>query len=146
MVGCDRWVSSSQPLSQGRFLSSPSLFRLVGHKPKRNWWISIHLGFLKGLFQNDTLVRLSADELRSRSLPKICRMDIIDLICDERLALTDILTEPRRHLVNVLRNVEVINLEDLDNILQQYCRLRRNVIAAMKSLDVLEEDYRRYRC
>ena len=71
VVGCDRWVSSSHPLSQGRFLSSPSLFRLVGHKPKRNWWISIHLGFLKGLFQNVTLVRLSADELRSRSLPKI---------------------------------------------------------------------------
>ena len=68
-------------------------------------------------------------------------MDIIDAICDERLALTDILTERRRHLVNVLRNVE-----DLDNILQQYCTLRRNVIAAMKSLDVLEEDYRRYRC
>ena len=73
-------------------------------------------------------------------------MDIIDAICDERLALTDILTERRRHLVNVLRNVEVVNLEDLDNILQQYSTLRRNVIAAMKSLDVLEEDYRRYRC
>ena len=73
-------------------------------------------------------------------------MDIIDAICDEHLALTDILTERRRHLVNVLRNVEVVNLEDLDNILQQYCTLRRNVIAAMKSLDVLEEDYRRYRC
>ena len=73
-------------------------------------------------------------------------MDIIDAICDERLALTDILTEHQRHLVNVLRNVTVVNLEDLDNILQQYCRLRRNVIAAMKSLDVLEEDYRRYWC
>ena len=73
-------------------------------------------------------------------------MDIIDLICDERLALTDILTERRRHLVNLLRNVEVVNLEDLDNVQQQYCRLRRNVIAAMKSFDVLEEDYRRYRC
>ena len=72
-------------------------------------------------------------------------MDIIDAICDERLALTDILTERPWHLVNVLRNVEVVNLEDLDNILQQYCTLRRNVIAAMKSLDVLEEDYRRYR-
>ena len=70
-------------------------------------------------------------------------MDIINAICDERLALTDILTERRWHLVNVLRNVEVVNLEDLDNILQQCCRLRRNVIAAMKSLDVLEKDYRR---
>ena len=71
-------------------------------------------------------------------------MDVIDTICDERLALTDILTECRRHLLNVLRNVEVVNLDDLDNILQQYS-LRRNIIAAMKSLDVLE-DYRRYRC
>ena len=73
-------------------------------------------------------------------------MKIINAICDERLALTDILTERRQHLVNILRNVEVVNLEDLDNILQQYCTLRRNVIAAMKSLDVLERDYRRYRC
>ena len=73
-------------------------------------------------------------------------MDVIDAICDERLALTNILTECRPHLVNILRNVEVVNLEDLDNILQKYCTLRRNVIAAMKSLDVLDEDYRRYRC
>ena len=43
-------------------------------------------------------------------------MDIIDTICDERLVLTDILTKHRRHLVNVLRNVKVVNLEDLDNI------------------------------
>ena len=75
-----------------------------------------------------------------------CRMDIIDAICDERLALTDILTKRQRQLLNVLRNVEVVNLEDLDNILQQYSRLRTYVIAAMKSLDTLEEDYRRYRC
>ena len=74
------------------------------------------------------------------------RMDIIDAICDERLALTDILTKRQRQLLNVLRNVEVVNLEDLDNILQQYSRLRTYVIAAMKSLDALEEDYRRYRC
>jgi len=73
-------------------------------------------------------------------------MDVIDTICDERLALTDILTERRRHLLNVLRNVELVNLDDLDIILQQYCSLRRNIIAAMKSLDVLEEDYRRYHC
>ena len=73
-------------------------------------------------------------------------MDVIDTICDERLALTDILTERRQHLLNVLRNVELVNLNDLDNILQQYCSLRRNIIVAMKSLDILEEEYRRYRC
>ena len=73
-------------------------------------------------------------------------MDVIDTICDERLALTEILTERRRQLLNVLRNIEVVNLENLDNILQGYCNLRRNVIAAMKSLYVLEEDYRRYQC
>ena len=73
-------------------------------------------------------------------------MDVIDTICDERLALTEILTERRRQLLNVLRNIEVVNLENLDNVLQGYCNLRRNVIATMKSLDVLEEDYRRYRC
>ena len=72
-------------------------------------------------------------------------MDVIDTICDERLALTDILTKRRRHLSNILRNVELVNLDDLDNILQQYS-LRRNIIAAMKSLDVLEEDYGTYRC
>ena len=71
-------------------------------------------------------------------------MDVIDTICDEPLALTNIVTEHRRHLLNVLRNVELVNLDDLDNILQQYCSLRRNIIAAMKSLDTLEEDYRRY--
>ena len=73
-------------------------------------------------------------------------MDVIDTICDKRLALTDILTERRWHLLNVLRNVKLVNLDDLDNILQQYCSLRRNIIAAMKSFDVLEEDYSRYRC
>ena len=55
-------------------------------------------------------------------------MDVIDTICDKRLALTDILTERRQHLLNVLRNVELVNLNDLDNILQQYCSLRRNII------------------
>ena len=73
-------------------------------------------------------------------------MDVIDTIGDEPLALTDILTERRRHLLNVLRNVELVNLDDLDNILQRHCSLRRNIIAAMKSLDILKEDYRRYRC
>ena len=73
-------------------------------------------------------------------------MDVIDIICEERLALTDILTKRKRHLLNVLKSVELVNLDDLDNVLQQYCSLRRNIIAAMKSLDVLEEDYRRYRC
>ena len=63
-------------------------------------------------------------------------MDVIDTICDERLALTNILTERRWHLLNVLRSVKLVYLDDLDNILQQYCSLR--------SLDVLEEDYRRY--
>ena len=52
-------------------------------------------------------------------------MDVIDTIGDEPLALTDILTERRRHLLNVLRNVELVNLDDLDNILQlekkHYC-------------------------
>ena len=63
-------------------------------------------------------------------------MDVPDTICDERLALTNILTERRWHLLNVLRSVKLVNLDDLDNILQQYCSLR--------SLHVLEEDYRRY--
>ena len=74
------------------------------------------------------------------------QMDVIDTICDERLALTDILTERRQHLLDVLRNIEAVTLDDLDNILQQYCSLRRKVIAAMESLDVLEEDYKRCRC
>ena len=74
-----------------------------------------------------------------------CRMDVIDSICDERLALTDILTERRRHLFDILRNIEAVNLDDLDSILQQYCSLRRKVIAAMEELDVLEEDIMRYR-
>ena len=73
-------------------------------------------------------------------------MDVIDTISDEPLALTDILTERRRHLLNALRNVELVNLDDLDNILQRQCSLRRNIIAAIKSLDILKEDYRRYRC
>ena len=59
--------------------------------------------------------------------------------------LTEILTERRRHFLDVLRNIEVINLDDLDTMLQQYCSLRRKVIAVMEELDVLEEDIVRYR-
>ena len=72
-------------------------------------------------------------------------MDVVDTICDERLTLTEILTERRRHFLDVLRNIEVINLDDLDTMLQQYCSLRRKVIAIMEELDVLEEDIVRCR-
>ena len=73
-------------------------------------------------------------------------MDVIDTICDERLALTDILTERRQHLLHVLRNIQSVALDDLENILRQYCSLKRKVIAAMESLDVLEEEYKKCRC
>jgi len=72
-------------------------------------------------------------------------MDVVDSICDERLTLTEILAERRRHLLDVLRNIEAVNLDDLDTILQRYCSLRRKVIAVMEELDVLEEDIVRYR-
>ena len=123
------WVGTVS--SVVRHYSSCSVERL-----SCDWWISIRLAFIKRLFQ---IVSLSL-------FAQSCRMDVIDTICDERLALTEILTERRRQLLNVLRNIEVVNLENLDNVLQGYCNLRRNVIATMKSLDVLEEDYRRYRC
>ena len=51
-------------------------------------------------------------------------MDVIDTICDERLALTDILTERQQHLLHILRNIK----------------------AAMESLNILEEEYKRCRC
>ena len=72
-------------------------------------------------------------------------MSVIDTICDEHLALTDILTERRRHLLDVLRNIEAVDLYNLDAILKQYCSLRRKVIVAMEKLDVLEEHYKSYR-
>ena len=75
-----------------------------------------------------------------------CRMDVIDTICDEHLALTDILTERQQHLLDILRNIQAVTLYHLDNTLQQYCSLRRKVIAVMESLDILEEDYKRCRC
>ena len=71
-------------------------------------------------------------------------MDVVYAICDERLSLTEILTERRQHLLDVLGNIEAVNLNDLDTILQQYCSLRRKVIAVMEELDVLEEDIVRY--
>ena len=40
-------------------------------------------------------------------------MDVIDTICNGRLVLSEILTERRRQLLNVLRNIEVVNLENL---------------------------------
>ena len=70
-----------------------------------------------------------------------CRMDVIDTICYERLALADILTERQRHFLDVLRNIEAVNHDDLHIILQQYCSLRSKVIAAMEELNILEEDY-----
>ena len=72
-------------------------------------------------------------------------MDVVDAICDERLFLTESLTERQRHLLDVLGNIEAVNLDDLDTILQQYCSFRRKVIAVMEELDVLEEDIVRYR-
>ena len=72
-------------------------------------------------------------------------MSVIDTICDEHLALTDILTERRRHLLDVLRNIEAVDLYNLDAILKPYCSLRRKVIVAMEKLDVLEEHYKSYR-
>ena len=39
-------------------------------------------------------------------------MDVIDTICDERLALTDILTERQWHLLDILRNIEAVTLDD----------------------------------
>lgn len=72
-------------------------------------------------------------------------MDVVDSICDERLTLAEILTERRRYLLDVLRNIEAVNLDNLDTTLQQYCSLRRKVIAVMEELDVLEEDIVRYR-
>ena len=44
-------------------------------------------------------------------------MDVVDTICDERLTLTEILTKRRRHFLDVLRNIEVVNLDDLDTML-----------------------------
>ena len=52
-------------------------------------------------------------------------MDVIGIICDEHLAFTDILTEHRQHLLDVLRDIKAVTLDDLDNILQfkkkSYC-------------------------
>ena len=67
-------------------------------------------------------------------------MDVVDSICDERLTLTQTPTERRQHLLDVLRNIGAVNLDDLDTTLQQYCSLRRKVIAVMEELDVLEGD------
>ena len=71
-------------------------------------------------------------------------MDVIDTICDEHLALTDILTKRRWHLLDLLRNTEAVDLDDLDTILQQYCTLTSKGIPAMKEWDILEEDCKRY--
>ena len=68
-----------------------------------DWWVSVFIvwlglcpqesfttHFLKGLFQDFTL---HYDYwLMNFGVPR-CRIDVIDTICDERLALTDILTE-----------------------------------------------------
>ena len=116
-----------------------------------DWWVSVFIVWLGTVSSGviyycySRILNYYDYWLMNFGVPR-CRMDVIDTICDARLALTDILTERRRHLLDILRNIEAVTLDDLDNTLQQYCSLRRKVIAAMESLDILEEDYKRCRC
>ena len=69
-------------------------------------------------------------------------MEAYNIVCDERLALADMLQERREHLLDVLKSVIAISLHDLLTVLQQYCSMRRDIVAVMDSLDVIEGDIR----
>ena len=69
-------------------------------------------------------------------------MEAINAIRDERLALADNFQERREQLLDVLKTIPSITLEDLHTVLQQYCSIRRDVIFMIDSLDVMEEELR----
>ena len=67
-------------------------------------------------------------------------MEAYNTVCDERLALADMLQERREHLLHVLKSISSISLHDLSQVLQQYYSMRRDIVAMMDSLDVMEGD------
>lgn len=67
-------------------------------------------------------------------------MEAYNTVCDERLALADMLQERREHLFHVLKSISSISLHDLSQVLQQYYSMRRDIVAMMDSLDVMEGD------
>ena len=69
-------------------------------------------------------------------------MEAINAIRDERLALADIFQERREQLLDVLKTIPSITLEDLHTVLQQYCSIRRDIIFMIENLDVMEEELR----
>ena len=69
-------------------------------------------------------------------------MEAINAIRDERLALADFFQERREQLLDVLKTIPSITLEDLHTVLQQYCSIGRDVIFMIESLDVMEEELR----
>ena len=67
-------------------------------------------------------------------------MEEINIIRDERLALVDILQDRREQILDVLRNISNIALEDLGTVLEQYCAIKREIIVMVDNLDVMEEE------
>ena len=66
-------------------------------------------------------------------------MKEINFIRDERLGLVDILQTRREQLLEVLKNISSISLEDLGKVLEQYCVIGGGIVLMVDRLNDMEE-------